>query len=130
MNPKDKNYNQYRKRVESTVIQELPFVQLVERLKLPSICGIYFLLSSNGEVLYIVQSLDIRRRWMSHHRFKEFAQIDEAKIAWLEYPYEKRLLKLEAAFIKKLNPTLHKGRTIGLENSEMSDMTLQKNFLS
>lgn len=62
---------------ESIKLSELPFVTLECYKTLPKCAAIYMVLSSENEILYIGQSVNIQSRWRSHHRRKRLIKIPD-----------------------------------------------------
>lgn len=83
-------------------VAALPSVPFASRGMLPPIPAIYFALSDTGEVLYVGQSTDVRRRWKEHERHGP----EMVKIAWLPCT-PRRLTALERAIILALRPRLN-----------------------
>lgn len=83
-------------------IAALPSVPFASRGMLPPIPAVYFALSDTGTVLYVGQSIDVRRRWREHER----REPDMVKIAWLPCT-PRQLLTLERKIILALRPRLN-----------------------
>lgn len=89
------------------VTLNLPSVSLETKQCLPRFSGIYFVLE-NSEVIYIGRSQNLQRRWLNHHKMKEFsARPAQLKIAWLECDAA-ILATLESTFIELFKPELNK----------------------
>jgi hypothetical protein len=86
--------------------------------RLPEVSCIYFLLEA-GSVVYVGQSINLRRRHFSHHRRIEFLERG-SEICWIDVP-EQYLDEAERYFISKLNPCMN-GNTGNPEHSESSDL--------
>ncbi len=93
---------------ESFDLFSLPYLSLSEKRNLPSCPAVYFALSSQGRVLYIGRSVDIRERLRSHHRVPLLEALGGVKIAWLEQRNSIALPRLERTLIKYFNPPLNK----------------------
>lgn len=91
----------------------LPYVALSELRYLPTSAGIYFVIEEGGEVTYIGQSLNIRRRWHSHHvqdNLCDPSDLDAARrvrLAWLEVTDVAALADLERQMIQRFLPRLN-----------------------
>lgn len=92
---------------------ELPSVLLSERVELPRLPGVYFVLNSS-QLLYIGRSECIRSRWITHGEIHTLKRINgEVRISWLTYPVEKILDRvalqlIEQALILKFQPPLNR----------------------
>jgi GIY-YIG catalytic domain len=92
----------------------LPYVVMSELNYLPTCSGIYFAIEESGQVAYIGQSVNIRRRWQNHHvqgRLCDLGDLHSArrvKIAWLEIDDTQKLEPLELALIRRFKPRLNK----------------------
>jgi hypothetical protein len=91
--------------MEKINILQLPKISFDERQKLPNKSGIYFACQFD-EVLYIGKSVDIRKRWYSHHKQKELELISGIEIRWLECQIEE-LNRFEQFYIEEFNPPLN-----------------------
>lgn len=85
----------------------LPSLPLHERSQLPSVPGIYFVLDTFGQVQYIGRSINIRQRWISHHRYLELEGMEFVSIAWLELSDSSLLEDVESALIEYFSPFLN-----------------------
>lgn len=86
----------------------LPSVPLDSRRDLPACQGIYFVLSSGGNVLYIGMAKNILSRWRGHPRLTELKQQPGVTISWLHFDGDKGLLyEIERACIEYFNPVLN-----------------------
>lgn len=88
-------------------LASLPSVALEKKNKLPRTCGIYIVLKNENEVQYIGKSIDINRRWLQHHRYKEFKKIGNIKIAYLTFNDPKLLKDIESDLISWFKPCLN-----------------------
>ncbi len=87
---------------------DLPSLPLSRKGELPEISAVYFSLSEQGEILYIGQAVNLKNRWLNHHRLKELvAQIHPVRVAWIEVQEESALTPLESALISHFNPSLN-----------------------
>lgn len=93
---------------ESLNLSALPSVPLSNRKQLPSILGIYFAIDSLGVVQYIGQSINIRNRWLNHHRQSELNVVGNVSIAYLEVSEPSLLSEIEWALIEYFNPPLNR----------------------
>lgn len=83
----------------------LPSLPLTERSNLPSLPGIYFVISESNEVLYIGQSTNLMFRWHStnHNKYRDFINLGNVRIAWLVVE-EIDLLIIEGKLISIFRP--------------------------
>lgn len=93
---------------ESLNLSALPSVPLINRKQLPPILGIYFAIDSLGVVQYIGQSINIRNRWVNHHRQSELKVVGNVSIAYLEVSEPSLLSEIEWALIEYFNPPLNR----------------------
>ncbi len=95
--------------INSSVINPLtlPSTLFEQNQVLPECSGIYFILSSSSEILYIGQSVNLRQRLRpGHHRYSEFIGIGADKVAWVCCE-SNELDQLESELINLLNPKLN-----------------------
>ena len=92
---------------ESLNLSTLPSVLLANRKQLPPILGIYFAINSLGVVQYIGQSVNIRNRWLNHHRQSELDVVGNVSIAYLEVSEPSLLSEIEWALIEYFHPPLN-----------------------
>lgn len=93
---------------ESFDLSSLPCLPLSDRGKLPHCAAVYFALSSQGRVLYIGRSIDIRERLRGHHRLTLLKSLGGVKIAWFKESDSLALQRIETILIKHFNPPLNK----------------------
>lgn len=86
---------------------ELPSVKLAEKSQLPGMPGIYFVIDGEGKIRYIGLSVNIKVRWVVHHKLKTFRDIQEAKIAYFLVKNTLSLTQIEIALIKHFEPDLN-----------------------
>lgn len=89
-------------------LSSLPCLPLSDKSKLPHLAGIYFALSSQGRVLYVGRSIDIRERLRGHHRLPLLEALEGVRIAWLKERDSLALQRIETILIKYFNPPLNK----------------------
>jgi predicted GIY-YIG superfamily endonuclease len=83
----------------------LPSLPLSDRFKLPNLPAIYFVISGE-QIIYIGQTTSLTRRFLSHHKLKEFIGASpEPCVAWLECNDLSLLKQIEYALIKHFAPT-------------------------
>ena len=85
-------------------VSELPKVSVVDIKQLPETPCVYFVLSPEGETLYVGSTVNLRNRWFygRHHRMVQ-AEQEKASIAWISTDKDV-LLEQEDHFIKSLSP--------------------------
>ena len=91
---------------------DAPSLRLAEKLNLPSICAVYFLLNRpQVNVLYIGSTINLRQRWANHNviwsRRSDFDWLAQLEIAWFEEPDYDLIHSLERQLIKRLQPMLN-----------------------
>lgn len=87
------------------------YVDFSKKGTLPECPGIYFV-AEDGRVVYIGQSINVKRRFIQHHRAMDFAELDDPKVYWKSCEVEE-LQKTEQDYIDKFNPRLNINRVIG-----------------
>ena len=93
---------------ESFDLSSLPCLPLSDKGKLPSCAAVYFALSSQGRILYIGRSINIRERLRGHHRLTLLEALGGVKIAWLKESDSFALRRIETILIKYFNPPLNR----------------------
>lgn len=93
--------------LESIQPLELPSLPLSWRKGFPSCSAIYFAILDK-EILYIGRTVNLVRRWVSHHREAELEIKGEVRIAWIEVSDPLLLPPIEDALIKYFKPLLNK----------------------
>ncbi len=86
---------------------DLPSLPLDERKALPDTPAIYFVLAADT-VLYIGQSVNVRQRWLAHHRFAQLNEYGGCRIAWMTVDDASLLDDLERACIAHFSPILNR----------------------
>ena len=86
------------------MIKGLQAVSIDDRKKLPRAEAIY-LVWTKSKLLYIGQTIDLQRRFASHHRLVSFLEA-EARISWFD-PSGCDRIEIEEALIDILEPTLN-----------------------
>lgn len=87
----------------------LPSVALESRCDLPMCQGVYFAVAHDGTVLYIGKAINIRKRWMGHHRKADIERWGDVSIFWLQFDGSAELLhEIEQACVKHFDPLLNK----------------------
>ncbi len=84
-----------------------PSVEYGKRNLLPAIAGVYCVMSSGGNPLYIGQSMNICQRWKGHHLRRQLKTGASLRIAWRETFSEMGRLKMEALLIRRHQPKLN-----------------------
>ncbi len=84
----------------------LPSLPLDERAALPDTPAIYFVLAGDT-VLYIGQSVNVRQRWVAHHRLAQLNEHGGCRIAWMTVDAAGLLGELERACIAHFEPVLN-----------------------
>ena len=95
-------------RPETINIQTLECVSYDARDSLPPIAAIYFVLSPDGEILYIGKATNLYLRWKSHHRRHVYALIHAVRIAWIPISNRAKLVEIEQMCIQHFSP-VHNG---------------------
>lgn len=74
--------------------------------EMPASAGIYAAFARDGELLYIGQSLNLRRRWLNHHR-QDLMAAGMAELRWTSCQ-SRDVHELEALLINALRPSLNR----------------------
>jgi len=90
----------------SLVLADLPSLPLDERKALPDAPAIYLVLAGDT-VLYIGQSVNVRQRWLAHHRFAQLNEYGGCRIAWMQVNDARLLDELERACVAHFSPLLN-----------------------
>lgn len=85
---------------------DLPAIPLAERAALPDTPAIYFVLAGDT-VLYVGQSVNVRQRWLAHHRLQQLNEHGGCRIAWLMVDDTSLLDEMERACIAHFRPALN-----------------------
>lgn len=88
---------------------DLPFVSFDRRALLPAISCIYFAVSDEDEILYVGQSINVRKRWSGRGHHNSHQMRPSYRIYWMPVPFED-LNRIENAFIMQLDPPWNKDR--------------------
>lgn len=86
---------------------ELSAVSIEERDELPEQPGIYFVLNKDNAIQYIGMSINLQKRWYSHHRQSDFDLIKDGKIAFITSLPKHYLQEIESVLIKSFVPKLN-----------------------
>lgn len=92
---------------EEVKVDNLPYVLLKNKKRLPQKSGVYFVLDFESTIHYIGQSRNIFKRWKSHHKKYEVQNYRDVKIAYLLIKDTKLLVRTEREMINYFNPPLN-----------------------
>jgi DNA-binding XRE family transcriptional regulator len=92
---------------KSVNVSKLPSLPIEWRKAFPVCPGIYFVIDSGEEVLYVGRAKNIQARWGGHHKLKELALLSGVRLAWLEITDLKLLDGIEKALIEWFKPPLN-----------------------
>ncbi|WDD30130.1 GIY-YIG nuclease family protein (plasmid) [Nostoc sp. UHCC 0926] len=83
---------------------------LADRRKLPKYAGIYFVINTNNELLYIgLSKTNLAKRWRNHHQLHHLTTMgDGIYIVWAKFDDITALVKLESGLIKFFQPILNR----------------------
>lgn len=87
------------------------YVDFSERGALPKCSGVYFV-TEDGQIVYVGQSVNVKRRFIHHHRAVDFAELSDPKVYWQSCS-EEELQQTERDYINKFNPRLNVGSVTG-----------------
>jgi len=85
----------------------LPSLPIEQRKNLPNTSGVYFVIDSSGNVLYIGRSSNFQQRWIKHHKSDELQKLTNISLTWIEVSETSSLPEIEAALIEWFNPPLN-----------------------
>lgn len=88
-------------------LRGLPSVSLAGRAELPEIPGVYIAFAEHADILYVGMSMNLRKRWQSHHRTSNLITHPGTRIYYvrLDAKYTPRQIRrLEAYCIKRFVP--------------------------
>lgn len=77
--------------------------------ELPEIPAIYFVVSELTGLLYIGKANNLKKRWVSHHRYYQLKKYHEVRINWITFPNitPDELTNLEREYIEYFMPVLN-----------------------
>ena len=92
---------------ENINLQTLPSLPLEDRRLLPETPGIYFAINSLDQIQYIGRSVNLRQRWLNHHRHSQLEGTGSVRLVWLEVSEPELLPGVEEALIEYYQPSLN-----------------------
>jgi hypothetical protein len=101
---------------KSLDIASLPVLPMDAKTNLPKESGIYFALNSEGRVLYVGQTVNLKKRWVNHHRYVALNKIGGVSIAYL-FAAPELLSSLEEALIEFFKPPFNGNSNKGQQGS-------------
>ncbi|MBE9040990.1 GIY-YIG nuclease family protein, partial [Oscillatoriales cyanobacterium LEGE 11467] len=104
-----------------TSFKRLPHRTLQGRDSLPSSSGIYIVFAG-GSIVYVGQSVDIKQRWKSHHKYDELTKYPRVAIRFFLAPVG-LLDEFEEYLIKRFVPLLNESIKLGYLNNLNSLVT-------
>lgn len=93
-------------RSQAKFLESLPWIPLSATAGFPAEPGIYFAVDCDGRVQYVGRSVNVKRRWGRHHKYKELILIGNVHIRYLSVNKED-LVSLEAMYIEMFQPPLN-----------------------
>ena len=85
---------------------DLPSVAIECRSSLPNESCVYFAIDEGGVVQYVGASVDVKKRWASHHKLKELREMPGVRISYIVMDAS-LLDSVESAMIQLLRPPLN-----------------------
>lgn len=84
----------------------LPSLPLSMKAHCPKVSCVYFLLTQGGDVLYIGESGDLKKRFIDHHKTKKALTTDKnSRIHWVELSDSRKTRKtFEQKSIERFSP--------------------------
>ena len=103
LNAEDEVYYQNCEKIAANVsVLSLPWLPFNERVELPNVPGIYFVLEDDRVIYIGLSKISILRRWWTHPKIEDLAhRKGEIKIAWLECRATELLPVIESALIDR-----------------------------
>lgn len=86
---------------------QLPSLPFEWRKALPECPAIYFAIDANNKIQYIGSTVNLKQRWISHHRESHLKAVGEIRLAWMEVSDKSLLPAIEEALITWFNPPLN-----------------------
>lgn len=84
-------------------LHNLPFVTYESRHDLPDAAAVY-IVARDADILYIGSAVNLRKRWLSHHRARLIEHESNIVIRWQTVSLDS-LRITETAYVKALRPT-------------------------
>lgn len=97
---------------------KLPSLPLEWHKALPAVSGVYLVLNSDKQVLYVGQSGNLQKRWKKHHLKKQLLEIGGIRLAWIELPDISSLDEREFSLIQQLTPPFNQKTTLVKRRSQ------------
>jgi hypothetical protein len=104
---------------DAPALTMLPSLPLDERRDLPDTPAIYVVMAGDT-VLYVGQSVNLRQRWLAHHRFAQLNERGGCRIAWMQVEDASLLDELERACIAHFHPVLNDSPILGGRGPQIS----------
>ena len=97
----------------------LPSLPLEWHKALPAVSGVYLVLNSDSQVLYVGQSGNLQKRWKKHHLKKQLLEMGGIRLAWIELPDVSSLDEKEFSLIQRLAPPFNQKTTLVKRRSQV-----------
>jgi putative transcriptional regulator len=117
--------------LENFHVLSLPCMAIEDLAKLPETPCVYLVVNSQGKVLYVGKSENLRKRWKSHYKLSSLIEESGIRISYVEVQ-EDLLFKVERALINALNPPLNENepskgiaslrQKVGLTQRQLADL--------
>lgn len=106
----------------------MPSLLLSQRAYLPATAGIYFAIDSLDQIQYIGRSVNIRNRWLGHHRKPELEILGNVRIAWVEIEDLTLLSQIEQMCIDYFDPPLNglRSQDTKIKNNTSGELMTRK----
>ncbi len=92
--------------IEQVNLLDLPSMPFRKKGKLPELACIYFVFCSQDSLLYIGRTVNLKNRWLHHHRYRDLVNYGTTRIAWMEVSIHE-LEGIERKMISHFNPVLN-----------------------
>lgn len=94
-------------RLLKRILVDSPMLPIESKASLPP-CAACYLVIANNEVIYVGQTTNLYRRWLSHHRYKELQLLSNVQICWLQVSDPSVLPQMEKSLIDHFEPGMHR----------------------
>jgi excinuclease UvrABC nuclease subunit len=61
----------------------LPSIRYSDKGRMPKVPAVYIVIGLRNKVLYVGQTVNLRRRMSEHHRNQEFKELNAQSVAWM-----------------------------------------------
>ncbi|PZD73655.1 hypothetical protein C1752_02063 [Acaryochloris thomasi RCC1774] len=87
-------------------VSKLPSMSLSAKKDFPEIACVYLIIDACHHIHYVGGTANLRKRWMSHHKYSPASLLDQPRLAYLEISPH-LVWETEAFLIRTLQPQLN-----------------------